>query len=346
MNDVYLIVMAGGSGTRFWPKSTPKKPKQLLSFGGNKESLLEQTLNRFRNDIALEQTYIVTTESLTPSIRKIVSPKVKVLSEPAGRNTAPCVFWATEEVKKKNPNAIMLILPSDHFIANEKQFHYTIQTAIQWARSHPDQLITLGVKPTRPETGYGYLKVREKNSSGALSVEKFVEKPDLERAKQYCSDSSYYWNGGMFVWNVKAISQAFAQYMPEMGRVWDEARGDIQKAYPKLTATSIDYGVMEKSSHVMTFPLDCGWDDLGSWTSLENLGKILNLVRAEGVVVNGNSIALESSGNIVDVPAEKRVALIGAQNLIVVDTGESLLICEKSKAQDIKKIVELIQSQK
>jgi mannose-1-phosphate guanylyltransferase len=204
---------------------------------------------------------------------------------------------------------------------------------MEWARAH-DDLIALGVKPTRPETGYGYLKTG-KALGGATKVDAFVEKPNLARAQEFLAAGNYLWNGGSFVWRVSSILKAFDTFMPEMKKAWDAASGDVARAYPQMTATSIDYGVMEKASNVVTFALDCGWDDVGSWTSLEELADTLK-ARFEGNVVSaGEVVAVESEGNIVDAPG-RLVALLGVRNLIVVEHGGSLLIAPKERAQDIK----------
>lgn len=344
MSSLYLVIMAGGSGTRFWPKSTSRRPKQLLSFGSNESSLLEQTLERFDGIVPKNQRLIVTTELLEGAV-KDQAAGATVLAELQGRNTAPCVYWAAREVAKRDPKAVMLVMPADHYMAKPQAFRATVEAASRWASTH-DDLITLGVKPTRPETGYGYLKLgADVDSSGVKKVDAFVEKPNLERAQSFVSTGQYLWNGGMFIWRVDAILKAFDQHMPEMKREWDANGGDVARAYPKLTATSIDYGVMEKAKNVVTFVLDCGWDDLGSWTSLESLADVLQ-ARVEGSVVTGGQlIAVESHGNVVDTPG-KLTAILGVNDLIVVEAGNSILISAKNRAQDIKLVVERVKKAK
>ena len=264
--DAFLVIMAGGSGTRFWPKSTSRRPKQLLSFGApGSPVLLAQTLSRFGNLIPENQAMIVTTEALRTAVASEVSPSVTVLAEPQGRNTAPCIYWAAQAVAQKNPRGLMLVMPSDHFIPRPKDFQKTVQAAIHWAREH-DHLVTLGIRPDRPETGYGYLRLGSNLGSQCRQVASFVEKPDLRRAEEFLKSGDYLWNGGMFVWRADVILAAFDRLMPEMKKAWEAAGGQVEHAYPKMTATSIDFGVMEKADHVVTFTLDCGWDDLGSWT--------------------------------------------------------------------------------
>ena len=342
-SELYLVVMAGGSGTRFWPKSTSKRPKQLLAFGSDpRNTLLIQTLKRFDGIVAEDKRIIVTTEGLSAAVRDQAAG-VTILAEPQGRNTAPCVYWAARAIAERNPKAVMLVMPSDHYISKPEAFRSTVKTASGWALRSGD-LVTLGVKPTRPETGYGYLRVGKQLELGCNQVEAFVEKPNAQKAEEFVR-GGYLWNGGMFIWRVDAILAAFDQFMPEMSREWDQAHGDVARAYPKLTATSIDYGVMEKAKNVVTFTLDCGWDDLGSWTSLETLAETWGARRAGGVATAGEMLAVESSGNIVDAPG-KLVALLGVQNLIVAQNGDAILVAHKDRAQDIRLVVEAVKKVK
>lgn len=350
-SDLYLIVIAGGSGTRFWPKSTSKRPKQLLSFEAAgkagtaaPKSLLAKTLERFDGWIPGKQKVIVTTQQLEGPIRaeKI---EAEILAEPQGRNTAPCIYWAARYVAERNPNGVMLIMPSDHYIAQPERFINCVKEAADWARNS-DDLVTLGIQPSRPETGYGYLKTSGSSSGkGLRKVEAFVEKPNEAKATEYFRDGNYFWNAGMFIWKASVILKAFDQFMPEMGAAWAKAGGRVEAAYPAMTATSIDYGIMEKAKNVVTYPLDCGWDDLGSWTSLEGLADVLNARQGDNVVSAGELVPVESAGNIVDVPG-KLVALLGVNDLIVVEHGESLLVASKGRAQDIRKIVEAVKGKR
>jgi mannose-1-phosphate guanylyltransferase len=333
----FLVVIAGGSGTRFWPKSTSRKPKQLLAFGSSPETLLQQTIGRFSELVPGSQKIVVTTQQLSQSVSEQVGGAT-ILAEPQGRNTAPCVYWAAREVFKRDPKGVMLVMPSDHYIANPDAFKKTIAAGIEWATSH-DDLVTLGVKPSRPETGYGYLKVLP--GSTPNKVEAFVEKPNLEKAESFLKAGNYLWNGGMFIWRAEVILKAFDQHMPEMKKAWDECKGEVGSAYPKMTATSIDYGVMEKAKNVVTFALDCGWDDLGSWTSLESLAHELGALRDGNVVTGGELLAIESQGNIVDTPG-KFTSVLGVDDLIIVTHGDAVLVAPKSRAQDIRLIVEQI----
>lgn len=356
--DLHLVIMAGGSGTRFWPKSTSRKPKQLLAFGksssasgtsgvsGETQTLLQQTISRFDGVVGEGNRWIVTTQLLENSVQAD-SPSARVLAEPQGRNTAPCVYWAARAVAAVNPKAIMLVMPADHYIPYIEKFTATISAAVAWASEHED-LVTLGVKPSRPETGYGYLKGGADLGKGAKKVDAFVEKPNLTRAEEFLNAGNYLWNGGMFVWRADVILKAFDLFMPEMKKAWDSAGGVIEKAYPLMTATSIDYGIMEKAAglgSVVTFTLDCGWDDLGSWTSLESLADVLNAKFEGSVVSAGDLVAVESSGNIIDAPG-RTVAVLGVSNLIIVESGNAILVADKNRAQDIKLIVEAVKKRK
>lgn len=343
-NDLHLVIMAGGSGTRFWPKSTARRPKQLLAFGAEKASLLQQTLARFDGLVPAEQRTVVTTQLLGGAIAEQAGPRTAVLAEPQGRNTAPCVYWAAREVARRDPKGILLVMPADHYIPRVEDFKRTVADAAEWARTH-DDLVTLGVKPTRPETGYGYLRVGDRVQGDCQRVDAFVEKPGMAKAEEFLASGKYLWNGGMFLWRAEVVLAAFDRHLPEYKRIWDAADGDVARAYPQLAATSVDYGIMEKARNVVTFTLDCGWDDLGSWTSLESVADVLGARREGGVVSAGEVVAVESKGYVVDAPG-KLVALLGLDDVIVVETGGAILVARKDRAQDIRLIVEQVKKQR
>lgn len=333
------MVLAGGSGSRLWPRSSNDRPKQLLSFGGGECSLLEQTLNRFTGMIPISQQMIVTTRALQEVVATH-APGRRVLAEPQGRNTAPAIYWAAREIAAENPESIMLVMPADHFIANPDSFLITLTAAIERAVSH-DELVTLGVKPTRPETGYGYLKLGGAlDDHGACTVDAFVEKPNELDAEKFLSSGNYLWNGGMFVWRAETILSAFDQHMPEMRTAWAATHGVVELAYPRATATSIDFGIMEKATNVVTFPLNCGWDDLGNWTSLETLADHLGLRQQNNVSDDSELIAHESNGNIVSMEGG-RIAQLGVQNLIIVQGNGILMVADKARAQDVRILARL-----
>lgn len=339
----YLVIMAGGSGTRFWPKSTARKPKQLLSFGKESPTLLRMTLDRFDSIVPNAQRMIVTTQLLKSPIEEQAAGAI-VLAEPQGRNTAPCVYWAARAIAERDPKAVMLVMPADHYMAKPQAFRDTVKKAAEWAATH-DDLVTLGVKPDRPETGYGYLKIGSSVGGECRRVDAFVEKPNLAKAEEFLRAGNYLWNGGMFLWRAEVILAAFDQFMPEMKKAWEASHGKVEDAYPQMTATSIDYGIMEKAKNVVSFELNCGWDDLGSWTSLEGLADVLKSRHEAGVVSAGEVLAVESTGNIIDVPGTV-AALLGVKDLIIVQQGKVLMVADKNRAQDIRLIVEKIKKEK
>jgi mannose-1-phosphate guanylyltransferase len=341
----YLVIMAGGSGTRFWPKSTSRRPKQLLSFAPGAPTLLRQTLDRFDGIVPGGEGHrmIVTTRGLSEACG-IEARGVKILAEPAGRNTAPCVYWAAREIAAKDPRGVMLVMPADHYIARPENFSATLKQAVEWAQNH-DDLVTLGITPTRPETGYGYLRIGASQGGACRKVDAFVEKPNLERAKEFVATGDYLWNGGMFVWRAEVILRAFDELMPEMKREWEACKGKVEDAYPRLTATSIDYGIMEKARNVVGFALDCGWDDLGSWTTVEAMADVLGARVEGGACIGGEVLAVDSGGTIVDAPG-KLVALLGVKDLIVVESGDVILVADKSRAQDIKLMVDAVKKRR
>jgi len=342
--NLYVFVMAGGSGTRFWPKSTSQAPKQLLSFGKNKDTLLEMTLKRFNSWIPEENQFILTNQKIESKVKNLVSNKIKVLAEPTPRNTAPCLFWGAKELEKLNPEAVMIVMSSDHYIAHDKSFCETVQSAAQFALKNP-VLITLGITPTRPETGYGYLQLGDSiQNSQAYQVKNFIEKPNFEKAFEYLSSKNYLWNAGMFVWRVDVLLKAFQKHMPEMEEIWKKHNHNPEKAFPELTATSIDYGIMEKSENVITFPLECGWDDLGSWLALETLSKEMNTKCEGGVLSDAKHwLSINSKNNIVDTP-DKILVTLGIEDTIIVSHKNVLLVAKKENSQEIKKAVETLKN--
>lgn len=339
----HLLVLAGGSGTRFWPKSTSRRPKQLLSFDpSDPSSLLKRTLARFSEWIPSSHQWILTTEALERAVRAEVGEGPRILAEPEARNTAPCLYWAAKEIANLDADAVLLVMSADHWIPDEVSFLRSVKEGAEWARTH-DDLVTFGVKPTRPETGYGYVRTGASLGEGAdgLRVEAFVEKPDLEKAKSFLSSGKYLWNGGMFAWRAETILRSFDTLLPEYGKAWESAGGEVKRAFPKMAATSIDFGILEKSRNVVTFPLDCGWDDLGSWSAMEALGAGMGAGIEAGTQLAGEVVALESRGNIIDVPG-KVVALLGVEDLVIVESGEVLMILPKSRAQDVKNLSEVV----
>ena len=336
VSNLYAVILAGGSGTRFWPVSRRDRPKQFLALAG-KESLLRQTIRRVAPKGPAQNIWIMASRAHQKEINRQVAGlglrASQILWEPRGKNTAPAILWAASRIHAVDPDAVMAILPSDHLIQNSRAFLRALGKAVKLAEK--EYLVTFGIVPTRPETGYGYLKT--KKTGGALRVERFVEKPGLSAAKQFVKSGSYLWNSGMFVWKTETILEAFRRYLPSV----HAARGNMLKAWPKLPAISIDYGILEKARNVAAVAADIGWSDLGSWGSL---AEILPKDK-QGNSLKGDSIALDCRNTLIW--ADKRlVTAVGVQDLVVIDTPDALLVCPKSMSQDVKEIVESLKQRK
>lgn len=357
MEDVYIVIMAGGSGTRFWPLSREAMPKQLLRIGGD-ETLIQQTIRRVNPLIPLDRIFIVTNENHAEQIRFQV-PEIKkenYIIEPAARNTAAAIGLAAVHIKRHNPDAIMCVLSADHVIKDNDLFLNILKDAFKVAAM--DYLVTIGLKPTRPETGYGYIETGETigisnhkpDVSGTTSdfsvftVKRFVEKPDIETAVRYLHDGHFLWNSGMFVWKTGRILEEIECYMPVLSQRLKGIESSIGKEdeeavtgrmFADLESVSIDYGVMEKSGSVAVIPADFAWNDVGSWTALDDISQ-----RDEGGnVIVGNITDIDSRNSII-YASDRLVATIGLQDMIIVDTDDATLVCRKDRAQDVKKIVE------
>lgn len=361
---MYAVIMAGGSGTRFWPLSREKMPKQLLKIGGD-ETLIAQTVSRILPLIRIEDIFIVTNHSLAESIshqflaNNARSWDKNFIIEPEPKNTAPALGLAALHLERLDPESIMVVLAADHSIRNANEFLSLLRIAEQAAQQ--DYLVTLGIKPNRPETGYGYIKVgnvlegargreQKAGNEGVCRVEAFVEKPDLETAKKYLSQGNYYWNSGIFIWKTKTLLQEIEKHQPALHQALREIRKSIgtdheadviQDVFKKLTAVSIDYAVMEKTDRAAVVMADMGWSDVGSWTALDDVSDR----DTSGNVVVGNVIDIDSHDSIIY--AEKRlVATIGLKDTVVVDTPDATLVCSKDRAQDVKKVVDELRKRK
>jgi mannose-1-phosphate guanylyltransferase len=347
---MYIVILAGGSGTRFWPLSRTVRPKQLISITGDR-SMLQRTVERvlplkpkriliITNSVQAEET-----ERQLAHYRKI---PIDVIAEPAAKNTAPAIGLAATIIAAHDPEGVMVVLPADHFIKDEQALQQTLVDAAQAARK--GYLVTLGIMPSRPETGYGYIEAdMELRGSGPFPVRRFVEKPPLDEAVRYLDAGNYFWNSGMFIWRADTILAEMRAYLPELlaslsritftNDVWELSDLDEQIAavYGSVASVSIDYGIMEKSSRVQVVPVEMGWSDVGSWSSLP---EVVEADDSGTVCVNANGhVALDSSGCLIYVDA-KVVATVGVHNLIVVSTPDALLICDRERAQDVKKVVE------
>lgn len=346
---MYIVILAGGSGTRFWPLSRKSTPKQLMSVFGGK-SMLQRTVERV---LPLEPKRImVVTNALQAAetrsqLEYIKGIPVDVIEEPVGRNTAPAIGLAASIIARFDPDGVMAVLPADHYIIDEERFRETLIQGRTLAAS--GKLVTLGITPTRPETGYGYIEADCDSAGAPAPVRRFVEKPSLERAMEFLASGRFYWNSGMFVWRACDILDRIGAFMPELSSalamltfehdVWElsDLKPQIADIYGGIKGESIDFGVMEKAQDVQVIPASFGWSDVGSWSALP---EVMQADRDGHVVINAQGSVSVGSHGCLAYGDGKMVAFVGVQDLIVVDTPDALLVCAKSAAQDVKKVVE------
>lgn len=346
-SDFYAVIMAGGVGSRFWPMSTENFPKQFHDMLGTGESLLQRTFNRVSKIVPEDNISILTNgqyEDLVKEQLPGISNK-RIVLEPAMRNTAPCILLAALKIHKENPNALMLVAPSDHWIENEKAFTENIQTAFE-ACNQENILMTLGIKPTFPNTGYGYIQYENHPTNEIKKVVRFTEKPDYKTAKSFLEQGNYLWNAGIFIWSVQSILAAFQNYLPEMYGLFvqgkelyntPEEKDFILKNYALAENISIDYGIMEQAENVASLPATFDWNDLGTWGSLYDK---LTKDAQNNAVVGGKSLLLDSHNNMIRLPQGKIIVTESLQDTIVIDKENILLIVPKEKEQEIKQIRE------
>lgn len=338
--------MAGGVGSRFWPVSTTEFPKQFHDMLGSGDTLIQKTFSRLSKLIPVENIYILTNERYNNLVLEQL-PLVKqaqVLLEPAMRNTAPCILYASLKIKKQNPNAVLVVAPSDHWIEDESTFSDNLKQCFDFC-SNEDALMTLGIKPTFPNTGFGYIEYDKSDENPIKSVSQFREKPDYETAKSFLASGNFLWNGGIFIWSVKSILDAFEKFQPKMNELFLQGVGSyntnsetefINENYANAENVSIDYAILEKAKNVYVLPATFDWNDLGTWGSLhEKLDKDEN----NNAVVNATVLLKNSSSNIISTSKDKLVIIDGLEDFIVVDKDNILLIYPKSKEQEIKGIV-------
>jgi len=341
--------MAGGIGSRFWPMSRNNFPKQFIDILGTGKTLIRQTYERFLSICPPENIYIVTNESYVQHVFAQIPElgKDQVLAEPQRRNTSPCVAYAAAKIHSLNPNANLVVAPSDHVIQDEKKFHQAIVRGLEFTAAK-DVLLTIGIKPSRPDTGYGYIQFNEVEGEEEFSISKvktFTEKPNLEMAKFFLKSGEFLWNAGIFLWNVKSILKAFEDLMPDMYALFMEgkenyhtpAEGDyIRRAYAMCKNISIDYGIMEKARNVYVLNAEFGWSDLGTWKSLyEHLPH-----DKSGNAIVGSHIMVDNTSNcIINLPKDKLAVIQGLENFIVVQTDNVLLICPKDDEQQVRNLV-------
>ncbi|HZJ52818.1 MAG TPA: mannose-1-phosphate guanylyltransferase [Myxococcaceae bacterium] len=345
---LYPVVMAGGSGTRFWPLSRKARPKQFLALATDRPLIVE-TVNRLKGLATPGRTYVVCGPVHARAVRRMLPrlPGANVLVEPIARNTAPAIGLATLHVQARDPDGVLAVLPSDHHVADVAGFRAVIARAAEVARS--GALVTLGIKPTRPETGYGYIRVGEPIEGGAARVRAFVEKPDAATAARYLSAGEYLWNGGIFVFTARAIREAIGRHMPELAAVLDRIAptvgtplyaGALRKHFPTAPAVSIDYGVMEKAQQIAVVPGDFGWSDVGSFAALP---EVRAADGAGNVVVGKGAVLVDSTGCVV-LGSGRPLGLVGLRDMVVVDAGDAVLVVPRERSQDVRSVVQSLEA--
>ncbi len=359
MTNVHAIILAGGSGVRFWPMSRETWPKQMLQIAGE-DTLLRQTIKRINGFVSSKNIWIVTTEDKAQDIKYHIEPlgsmakEIQFIKEPLGRNTAPAIGLTAVYLRHLSPDSVMMVMPSDHVISDTEAFLSDLKLAIQGAMG--DRLVTFGIKPLRPETGYGYIKVDHSSTSpvkGLVKVERFVEKPDLETATKYLSEGTYFWNSGIFIWKTSKILSEIEKHLPPLYETLKEMEGFLfhsgqpaqpeerhalcHRLYTDLEPSSIDCGVMERSHHTWMIPATFPWSDLGSWAALD---EVIEKDDA-GNILRGNTVDIASQSSTI-FAGERLVATIGLKDMVVVDTPDATLVAPKGRAQEVRKVVEAL----
>lgn len=344
-NNYYAILMAGGVGSRFWPVSTTDFPKQFHDMLGSGETLIQKTFARLSKLIPTENILILTNERYNDLVLQqlpMVKPE-QVLLEPAMRNTAPCILYASLKIKKQNPKAVMVVAPSDHWIEDEAAFTNNLQQCFEFCQER-NALMTLGIQPTFPNTGFGYIEFDKADSNPIKKVNQFREKPDYETAKSFLEAGNFLWNGGIFIWSAQSVTEAFEKFQPQMNALFQKGLDSYNTAqeqqfildhYAQAENISIDYAVLEKADNVYVLPATFDWNDLGTWGSLHEK---LDKDHQNNAVVNATVILENASNNIIRSNAQKLVVIDGLDDYIIVDNDNVLMIYPKSKEQDIKRI--------
>ncbi|MEW6572026.1 MAG: mannose-1-phosphate guanylyltransferase [Bacillota bacterium] len=348
-NSIFAVILAGGGGERFWPVSSKERPKQFLSLIGDR-TMLQQTVDRLAGFVNPSDVYVITARGYWSLVKEQVPevPVANVVEEPCGRDTAAAVGLAAVHLARRDPEGVMLVLPADHFIADTARFRRIVETAVD-AASTGEWLVTLGITPTRPETGYGYIQrgdapIKTVGSLAVYRALRFTEKPDALKARRFLASGKYFWNSGMFVWRVDVIRRLFAEYLPELAAGLERialAIGTekettvIESVYPFLPPISIDYGVMEQAKNVVVLPADFGWDDVGTWPAWARYSGTQD---GQGNVIEGTGVLVESSGCVVRA-SNHVVAALGVRDLVIVEEDGRLLVCAKERAQEIKRLV-------
>jgi mannose-1-phosphate guanylyltransferase len=353
-SNFYPVILAGGRGTRFWPLSRKKRAKQLLALDG-KQTMIQQTVCRLLPLCAPKRFWIITNDDLRPEILKQLAklPKPQVVAEPVGRNTAPAIGLAAFLLLRENPDAVIGMFPSDHVIADEPAYRKTIEHGIEIAASG-ENIVVLGIRPNRAETGYGYIEAGSSFNNNALRVRRFTEKPDVQKAAAFVAAGNYFWNSGMFLWSARTLANALSEHLPKTAVILEEIAAafgtqrfasTFRRLYPKCENISIDYAVLEprsakgeQASNIFCLPADFGWNDLGSWTALHEHHAARSKPLEGNIIHSIGEFILNSQGNYVHAPG-KFVAVVGVNDLVVVETDDALLVTTRERAQDVGKVV-------
>jgi mannose-1-phosphate guanylyltransferase len=351
----YALIMAGGVGSRFWPVSRTEYPKQFIDFFGIGKTLIQSTYERFLTLCPAENIYIVTNDIYTHIVKEQI-PGInddQILAEPIMRNTAPCIAYGSMKIAALNPDAVIIVAPSDHTIANQKEFLNAIEHSLKTS-SENDCLITLGIKPSRPDTGYGYIQYIESSLPSdpkIYKVKTFTEKPNLDLAKSFVQSGDFLWNAGIFIWSAKSINNAFKNHLPDMYDIFQlgessyntsDEKHFISHAYQQCINISIDFAILEKADNVYVLPTDFGWSDLGTWASIYDMAEKDYVGNA--VIPSEQVMMFDSSNCMVNVPNEKLVILQGLHDYIVVESNNTLMICPRNEEQSVKQIVADVKS--
>ena len=360
-SNFYPVILAGGRGTRFWPLSRKKRAKQLLALDG-KQTMIQQTVARLLPLAPSKRFWVITNEDLRPAIAKQLSklPKPQLLAEPAGRNTAPAIGLAAFLLLRENPDAVIGMFPSDHVIADEKRYRETLERGIEIAASG-ENIVVLGIRPNRPETGYGYIEAGGAYQGDALRVRRFTEKPDTAKAMEFVAAGNYFWNSGIFLWSARTLANALREHLPDTAPLLEQIAsafgtrkfGDtFRKLYPRCENISVDYAVLEPRSakgeeagNIFCLPADFGWNDLGSWTALHEHHTAKSNPAEGNLVAASGMFMLNAHGNYIHAPG-KFVAAVGVSDLVVVETPDALLITTRHQAQDVGKVVKHLDQKK
>jgi mannose-1-phosphate guanylyltransferase len=357
----YPVILAGGRGTRFWPLSRKRRAKQLLALDG-KKTMIQQTVSRLLPLASVKRFWVITNDDLRPAIRKQVPAllKTQVLAEPAGQNTAPAIGLAAFLLLRQHPDAVIGMFPSDHVIADEKTYRATIERGIEMAAAG-ENIVVLGIRPNRPETGYGYIEAGSAFSNDVLRVRRFTEKPDAQTAASFVAAGNYFWNSGMFLWSARTLVNALREHLPKTAEVLEEIAATFstrtfantfRRMYPKCENISVDYAVLEPRSakgeqagNIFCLPADFGWNDLGSWTALHEHQTAKSSRPANNIMQSAGGFEFNAHGNYVHAPG-KFVAAVGVHDVVVVETHDAMLITTRQHAQDVGQVVKYLEEKR